>query len=178
MNAIVSLLDPTHEALVVDLWADLAREFGVQGISVTPIPHFSYQVAPHYDLDALEVTLRRFAQDCAPLRVCTAGLGVFTGAKPVLYVPVVRGPELSALQAHLSRAVAGLGSDALEYYEPARWVPHITLAQHDLYPENLPDVFRWLGERSFDWEIPVDNLAVIHDADARHQVRFRIPLGH
>ncbi len=54
MHAIVSLLDDDHYKLIEDLWAELRREFSVQGVYITPYPHFSYQVAQDYDVDLLE----------------------------------------------------------------------------------------------------------------------------
>jgi hypothetical protein len=44
MHAIVSLLDNEHYQLVEDLWAELEREFSVQGVYITPYPHL-YHVA-------------------------------------------------------------------------------------------------------------------------------------
>jgi|GEM_PF-2442734 hypothetical protein len=53
MHAIVSLLDNTYYERVEQLWAELKRKFGVQGVYATPYPHFSYHIASHYDLDKL-----------------------------------------------------------------------------------------------------------------------------
>jgi hypothetical protein len=80
MTGIVSLLDPLHYHFVEDLWAELKREFGVQGVYITPYPHFSYQVASDYKIELLEPILRNFAASHAPFQVRTTGLGIFTGA--------------------------------------------------------------------------------------------------
>ncbi len=42
MHGIVSLLDDQHYQLVEDLWAELKQEFAVEGVYITPYPHFSY----------------------------------------------------------------------------------------------------------------------------------------
>ncbi len=42
MHGVVSLLDCHYSQVVEDLWAELERRFGVDGVYVTPYPHFSY----------------------------------------------------------------------------------------------------------------------------------------
>jgi 2'-5' RNA ligase len=106
MHGVVSLLDSTHYEQVERLWAELEARFGVRGVYMTPYPHVSYHVAAAYDLARLEPILRALAGETAPFRVRTAGLGVFTGAQPVLYLPVVRTVPLSHLHARLWEALA------------------------------------------------------------------------
>ena len=96
MDGIVSLLDSKHNQLIEELWAELKREFTVQGVYVTPYPHFSYHVAQVYDVDKIEPVLQRITSNITTFNVKTSGLGVFTGTSPVLYIPVVRGTNLAA----------------------------------------------------------------------------------
>lgn len=56
MHGVVSLLEDKYYRLIEDLWAELEKEFGVRGVYVTPYPHFSYQVASHYNTEVLEVS--------------------------------------------------------------------------------------------------------------------------
>src|SRR4051812_46659014 len=116
MDAVVSLLDETHYRLVEDLWAELEARFGVRGIYVTPYPPFSYHIAQHYDLAALEPVLRRAAQGATPFTVRTGGLGIFTGANPILYIPVVRDPALTEFHRRLWQAVDPAGVESAVYY--------------------------------------------------------------
>src|SRR5690348_10878558 len=96
MDAVVSLLDREHEARIEALWDELAREFGVDALlSRVAIPHFSYHVAEKYDEPKLEAALRTFAHVHRPFTVRCAGLGIFTGPNPVLYIPIVRNGDLS-----------------------------------------------------------------------------------
>jgi hypothetical protein len=53
MHGIGSLLDDKHYQLVENLWAGLEREFVVRGVYITPYPHFSYQIAQHYNVKQL-----------------------------------------------------------------------------------------------------------------------------
>ena len=95
MHGIVSLLDGKHYQLVENLWVELEREFLVRGVYITPYSHFSYQIAQGYNVVLLEPILQTFASGQATFQVKTSGLGIFNGPHPVLYIPVVRSPELT-----------------------------------------------------------------------------------
>ncbi len=118
MHAIVSLLDNEHYQLVEDLWAELEREFSAHGVYITPYPHFSYHVAQHYDVDELESILKRITSNITTFQVRTGGLGIFTGARPVLYIPVVRSQELTELHQELWKVIPTADSGVQEYYHP------------------------------------------------------------
>ena len=176
MHGVVSLLDDEHYALVEHLWDELETGLGVRGLYKTPFPHFSYHVAEGYDMDLLESILPRLVSHSAAFRVRTAGLGVFSGDHPVLYVPVVRNPALSALHQRLWRELAGASAGTVEYYHPERWMPHITLADDDTLKDYLPEIVRMLSARAFDWEIEVSNLLLIYDTGTTQEVRLRFDL--
>jgi hypothetical protein len=68
MHGIVTLLDEINTINVQSLWQKLETECGLSGIKVTPIPHFSWQVAEDYELQSLEPFLRKiaYASACLP----------------------------------------------------------------------------------------------------------------
>jgi len=169
---VVSLLDDKHCALVEHLWDELETELGVRSLYDTPLPHFSYHVAEAYDVDLLEPILRQFDSQCATFRVRTAGLGIFPGDHPVLYVPVVRTSALTAVHQRLWQELAGASTGTIEYYHPERWMPHITLADGDVLKDHLPNIIRMLSARTFDWEIEVTNLSFIHDTGTVQEARL------
>src|SRR5437868_3559901 len=137
MHAVVSLLDDHNSQMVEKLWAEIEREFGVRGVYRTPFPHISYHVSGEYNVDEVKTVMQVFARHTSPFHVRMAGLGVFTGTEPVLYIPIVRSPRLSEFQHELWHQVTKT-SGRLEFaYRPARWMPHITLAQHDLTHRSL-----------------------------------------
>jgi 2'-5' RNA ligase len=109
--------------------------------------------------------------------VKTAGLGIFTGTKPVLYIPVVRSPQLTELHREFWPEICKTASGVLSYYAPNMWMPHITIAQGDINHDRLPHVIQLLSERDFAWDITVDNLAVIHDSGVEQTVKFRFDFG-
>ncbi len=177
MEGIVSLLDEEHRDLVYRLWADLEQEFGLRGIYAARFPHFSYHLAGSYDMAALQPVMEQFALAHSPFMARTTGLGIFTGPQPVLFVPIVRTPELTLLHQDLWLAVAGTANEIAAFYHPHKWVPHITLAHGDLRHETLPHVTRYLSERDFTWEIRIDNLAVIIQAGTAAEKQAKYKLG-
>lgn len=177
MHGIVSLLDDEHYAQVESIWAELEKDFGVRGVYVTPFPHFSYQVAESYDAEAVEAVLRTVAHELKPFRVRTAGLGLFNVQHPVLYIPLVRSRELSALHERLWEELSRFGAGVAEYYRPDMWVPHITLAHGVIDRGKLSELVYALSERQFHWEISVNNLSIIYDTGTEQGLRCRFNLG-
>jgi len=168
MQSVVSLLDHKHYQLVEDLWSELARKFAVYGIYVQPRPHFSYQVATCYNIKSLEPVLQRFAASKTSFKVRTGGLGIFPGPHPVLYIPIVRSPELAQFHEELWHEICHTGSGILEYYHPSLWVPHITIGIGDINKDNLSRIVPFLAERNFNWEITVDNIELVHYLNVPH----------
>jgi 2'-5' RNA ligase len=115
------------------------------------------------------------ARQHSPFSVRATGLGVFAGAQPVLYVPVVRSVELSRFHEAVWKAIGAAAAGAMTYYEPQQWIPHITLACGDLEPKTLGKVTALLGEREILWDIEVDNVALVYAGGG--QSLFRYELG-
>ena len=177
MQGVVTLLDDRHYARVGALWEELGQKFDVRGMYVTPYPHFSFQVAEQYDESACESFLRELAASTRPFRVRTAGLGIFTVANPILYIPLVRSPQLTRLHEEIWKGVRQAVPGAVaHYYAPEEWVPHVTLAQGDIDQEKLAAIVRVLSTRNFHWEITVNNLCMIYDTGKEQGVRCRFNL--
>lgn len=177
MAASASLLDQEHSAKVVEIWEALKSEFGLEGVFISPAPHFSYQTARDFDLEMLERVVGDVAGNARPLKVQTAGLAMFTGERPTLYLPVVRTPELTKLQLALWSAGAMATDKPSPEYHPGRWMPHITLAQGDLTPELLPQVVAHLNRGELAWQMDIDNLAIVRGkGDKPQEILARFPL--
>jgi 2'-5' RNA ligase len=162
MHGVASLLDHKHYQLVKDLWAELEREFAVSGVSVPTYPHVSYQVARRYNVKSLEPVLRRFVASRTSFQVRAGGVGIFPGPHPVLYIPVVRSPELTKFHEALWQDISSTGTGLQDYYHPAQWVPHITIGTGDAKKGTLSRIIHLLAEREFNWEMTVDNIALIY----------------
>jgi 2'-5' RNA ligase len=178
MQGVVSLLDDQHYARVEAIWEELGQKFDVRGMYVTTYPHFSFQVAEAYEEGACETFLRELAARMCPFRARTAGLGIFTVASPILYIPVVRSPALSDLHREIWCGVRQLVPGAVaHYYQPEEWAPHITLAQGDIDQDKLAEIVRFLSRRNFHWEFNVTNVSIIYDTGREQGVRCRFNFG-
>ena len=174
MDGIISLLDDEHYHWVEEIWAGLDREFGLRGIYTTPFPHFTYHVAEHYEVDQIGPVLQRFASEQAGFSIHTAGLGIFTGASPVVYISVVRNPKLSLLHRALWDRLGDAGQGVINHYKPDDWVPHITLAYGDVDNTILPQIIKFLSKQDFYWEIPVHAISLFYSTGTQFGLRSRL----
>ena len=174
MDGIVSLLDDEHYQWVEEIWAELDREFGLRGIYTTPFPHFTYHVAEHYEVAQIGPVLARFATEQAGLSVRTAGLGIFTGASPVVYITIARSPKLSQFHKALWDRLGDAGLGVINHYRPDDWVPHITLAFGDVDNQNLPHIIRFLCKRDFYWEVPLRAISLVYSTGTEYGLRSRL----
>jgi 2'-5' RNA ligase len=178
MHGIATLLDSDHYRLIEDLWAELERRFSVRGVYITPYPHFSYHVAHDYDLGLVESVLKRITSNITTFKVRTSGLGIFTGASPVLYIPVVRSLELTQLHEALWQEITTESSGVQQYYHPEQWMPHITIGFGDINKDNLSQIIPFLAQRDFSWEITVNNIAVIYDTGTKQELKSRFEISN
>ncbi len=165
MYGVVSILDAEHSEKIRAIWIQLESECGLAGIRVTPIPHFSWQVAEKYDLLRLEPELRHIAHSIKPFEVVTAGLGIFSGANPVIYIGLVKNEAFMQLHSQIWSRCQATCQGINVYYSPQSWMPHITLAHGDVNREKAGCALSQLVHMSFDWKITIDNIAVIAQAE-------------
>ncbi|MBD0371128.1 MAG: 2'-5' RNA ligase family protein [Pyrinomonadaceae bacterium] len=163
--------------MVEKLWAAIEKEFGIRGVYRTPFPHISYHVSGHYNVDKIKTVMDVFARHTSPFRVRCCGLGVFTGPEPVVYIPVVRSPQLADFQHELWHQVTKSADDLDFAYRPARWVPHITLARHDLTQRAVAAIVRKFCTMELNQTVTVNNLALIYDTGGKEEVIYRVQLN-
>jgi 2'-5' RNA ligase len=172
MHAVVTLCDEPTTKAVKNLWAELANDFGVGHLAeVLPYPHVSYQIARYYDEAQLTNLVEQLAHQATPFSLHASGLALFTGLHPVLYVPIVRSIELSHFHQQVWQTILPAGEGIPPYYEPNFWMPHITLAEHDLQAESLKQIMARLFTRELVWEMRIDNLAIIWDTGTQQELR-------
>lgn len=176
LQAIVANIPEPHGTQIIELWGELQDRFGVHSDLTAEFPHFSLHVANQYDDAELAEKLQAFAAEHPPLRVRTAGLGIFTRERTILYMPLVRNPRLNAFHRALWKTVSGLGDDVFAYYRPERWIPHITLAADKLDQYNLGGAIHWLSDQKLDWVFDVSELSVLQADGNERREMLKIPL--
>jgi len=165
MHGLVSILDETHFTKVTNLWDKLEEKYNLKGIRVTPIPHFSWQVAKDYNFTELEAVIEKVSQKISPFKIRTSGLGVFTGEFPVVYLAVVNDLNLIKIHSIICEGFNSIAIEPLIYYQPNLWVPHISLAYTDVNSENIGFLMKEISFIDFHWEISINNLAFIFEPD-------------
>jgi 2'-5' RNA ligase len=165
MHGVVTLLDREHNDKVEGIWKELEMSCGLKGILLTPIAHFSWHVAAGYDTQQLNQTMQEIAASTSPFIARTAGIGIFTGASPVVYISLVKDDRLLSFHDLVYQKVNQLSNQPVPYYAPSAWMPHITLAAGDTSLQALHCALEKLVSQTFEWEILVDNLALISQAE-------------
>jgi 2'-5' RNA ligase len=161
MNGIVSLLDSPAYTQVVAIWQDLETECGLTGIKITPLAHFSWQVAENFDLEKTGEILERLARKTRPFPASASGLGIFSGPIPVLYIPVVKDENLLRFHTALWEETKWVVDGTNGHYSPQAWIPHITLAHGDVDLGKLNCAMQRLAFKPLNLDIRVDNLALV-----------------
>ena len=179
MYAIATLLIPPAEQAVRSLWTRFEETCGLAGVRVMPLPHFSWVGADTYQEGPIEQALEQLARCTSPFVVHTAGLGIFTGPQPVVYISLVKDEPLLNLHKLLWEQTLPCAVAPNMYYHPSRWVPHITLALREGDPARLGCAVSDIAFQRIDLEIVVDHFSVIYlnDGNAGQQSRFSFGTG-
>ncbi len=161
---VVSVLDAETTAQIEDVWRKLEQRFHISHRYTQPIAHFSYHVAAGYDFEKIKPLLAQFAQYKQTFSVRTDGLGVFNRFEPVIHIPIVRNPQLTTFQRSLWELINPWSKNALDYYDPDCWMPHVTLVHGNVEQSQIPQVLGFLASYDFNLEIEVTSLSIISAA--------------
>lgn len=113
-------------------WTALETGLGLKGVRRVPFPHLTLFGFEGIEHPRVQRVLETFSESHAPVAVRGVGLGLFLRPAPVVYLPVIRSPELDHLHRLLWEALGELGGHRYRLYGPDHWLPHLTLAQFDL----------------------------------------------
>ena len=161
MLAITSLLSAPHVLHINGIIKRLEEKFGLDDVQATLDPHLTYQLAGVRKLSALKRVLANVADTTPPFSAFTTGLGVFPGAQPVIYIPVLRSDALNALHRRILAATAPLCLRTDKFSGPDCWLPHISLALHDTTPGLLGPVLGYLNHETYNLQLTIDNIAIL-----------------
>ncbi len=157
-------------------WDALEKELGIVGVRRVPFPHITLFGFDGIEYPTLQKTLEDFSGTTSPMTFFAVGLGMFLKPMPVIYMPVIRTPELSALHQELWDTVSAHGGSMYGLYSPERWIPHMTLAQFDLTRENHAPALELLMELDLQLEFEVRNLTLFNWIGPRYEPQERYPL--
>jgi 2'-5' RNA ligase len=177
MAGIISLFEGGDAQHVERIMDGMVREFGVPRGFPGGEPHISYHLGDYRPEPPLTTRVAAVASATHPFEVQVSGYGVFGGPSPVLYLAVARRPELGALHGAIHAVMDELGFANNSYYEPATWLPHVTLAQQNLSSDAFPLVTAWLKDQHLQFRASITNLAFARETPSSLDVFASFRLG-
>jgi 2'-5' RNA ligase len=95
----------------------------------------------------------------------------------VAYIPVIRTAQVSALHQRIWERMQTVGVKISDHYAPEFWMPHISLAYSDITRHSLSCLVERLGFHTYNWEIRIDNLALIYEPEGEiGAIRYQFSL--
>ena len=172
MYAIASLLDSSTDQEIRAVWQRIGDHCGLKGIHRIDLPHFSWLGADSYHLTSVGEILEGIAEEMTPFTVRCAGLGIFTGPRPVMYVSLVKDAVLFHWHHMLWEKTRPYAVTPSMLYDPSHWMPHITLAYHEAGSHQFGCALQDIVYTPLNLEFIVHNLSLIYqtgDQDGIHQ---------
>ncbi|MBD2504003.1 2'-5' RNA ligase family protein [Anabaena azotica FACHB-119] len=128
-------------------------------------PHITLQPPfawANNNLSTLETSLREFASQQQPIPVTLNGFAAF--APRVIYINVVRSPELLSLQANLASQMETNLQIVDQVGKTRPFAPHMTVAFRDLTKQNFQAAWPEFAQRQLHFEFTANKLTLlIHD---------------
>jgi 2'-5' RNA ligase len=128
-------------------------------------PHITLQPPFEWEnnnLSTLETSLREFASQQQSISVTLNGFAAF--APRVIYINVVRSPELLSLQANLASQMETNLQIIDQVGKQRPFAPHMTVAFRDLTKQNFQAAWPEFAQRQLHFEFTANKLTLlIHD---------------
>lgn len=177
MITIASLLNDSASKNTQTLWKCLEEQCDLTKILGAPIPHLSWLTMDDCDLEGVSSVLESVSKEVSPFNFYTAGLGLFTGSKPVLYLAAIKNQKMVEIHQSIWLRTERYCQSRNHYYAPDSWIPHITLAYEDLSGENIACAIRDLINRPLNFEFMIDNMAVLFKKEKEYGVLSKVTLS-
>jgi 2'-5' RNA ligase len=167
---------PDIEQHITEIQQYFAEHYNSRGALNSP-PHITLQPPFHSlaeDVPKLEESLNQFSVNRRPIPVTLSGFAAF--APRVIYVDVVKSPELLEIHSYLmSYMEANLGIvDRVSQSRP--FVPHMTVAFRDLTKENFQAAWLEFAGRELHLEFTASALTLLLHDGSRWNMSHQFPL--
>ena len=136
--------DPETDHTVQEIWRHLAEDgladyYPVSGNR----PHITLVLFEDTDVGRAESVLREVVAEQPAFPLSFQQVGVFPGAKPVVFWAPVITQTLLALQKRLYDRLADFSQPPeFDFYQPDHWIPHCGLAMEIGTRASVPDIVR------------------------------------
>lgn len=172
MQAIATLINAKSDLTASNLWQVLTHACDLNGIKIPQTPHFSWMVAERFEEDSLKEAFEAFGRKTKPFTIHTTGMGIFTGEKPILYLPIVKTEPLLQLHNELWRTLFPLGMNQNTVYHPSQWMPHVTVIGDEVKSPQMACVLESIITLDLEMTIEVNNLSLIFSNQTEAGIKF------
>jgi 2'-5' RNA ligase len=172
MQAIATLINPKTNLTTTNLWQVLSRACDLNGIKIPQNPHFSWMVAERFEEEPLKEAFIGFARKTKPFEIHTTGMGIFTGEKPILYLPIVKTEPLLQMHNELWRTLFPMGVNQNTVYHPSQWMPHVTVIGEEVPSPKMTCVLESIISLGLEMTIEVNNLSLIFSNQTEAGIKF------
>jgi 2'-5' RNA ligase len=181
MQSVCLLMPHPFAARVVKWRARAAADPALGAIYDPPFVHCTLQLAEAYDWEGLAVALGGMAKHWESFTVTPVGVLGFTGAEAGIAVAPEKSPGFVAFHAAVWEAATPYAQGRVNpFYQPDRWVPHVTVKRCGPHSASFGAVMAMLATESLAEPLTLDTIAVQHDPGQNsltHYLRLRFPLG-
>lgn len=136
-------------------------------------PHMSLAISERLDVPGFEPYLRDFASATRPLELCFASFQTFQPQPRVLYLAPADSTELLALHQRFHSGYPPFAGEPWEYYFPAQWVPHCTVA-NGLRDEDVAKALELCGSLRLPICARVEEVALVEFYPTRPHYSFAL----
>lgn len=172
MQAIATLINANSDLTATNLWQVLSHACNLNEIKIPLNPHFSWMVAERFNEESLQEAFVELIRKTEPFEVQTTGLGLFTGEKPILYLPIVKTEALMKLHSELWQTLFALGVNQNTVYQPSLWIPHVTVVGEGIAAQQLLCVLESIISLDLEMKIEVNNLSLIFSNQIEAGIKF------
>lgn len=172
MQAIATLINANSDLTATTMWKALTSACSLSGIKIPQNPHFSWMVAERFEENPVREAFADFARKVESFEVHTTGLGIFTGEKPILYLPLVKTESLLKMHGELWRALFQTGTNQNTVYHPDQWIPHVTVISEEMPVQQFACVFESIVSLDLKLTICVNNLSLIYSNQEEAGIKF------
>ncbi len=176
MEAIVSLVSINKTVIHLEALNLINRPPYHQETNVIPTFHLSWQVAEVFDLPKIKQELAYISSEWDGFTIRTTGLGLFTGEKPVLYLPVMKNRGLLEKHEQIWAACNPYSSQHHALYSPESWQPHITILYENTSMDQLLSLIHKLLPMDLNLEFQILSLAVLYNTQQKQGMHFECTL--
>lgn len=179
MYALVSRVPEPYYDLTIKLLQEIETEFGLTGIRVMPIPHFTLYLCTYIDIDEAVHVINKLIKQNPQIEVKTSGLEFFINELFVAYNAIENSAELKIFQNKIYDILEPLALHPASYYKPSDWVPHITLTLEGREKVSFKNkLMSFLRTKDLKWKFKMDNLLLIYqiaktNMKIEHEFRFK-----